>query len=73
MFGLKHSGLQGQKVTTAVTWAHRRLGLETDSQTMFRSLNYSDDIGGGETTLERATSSFEALNTLFSDLGLVES
>ena len=73
MFGLKHSGLQGQKVTTAVTWAHRRLGLETDSQTMYRSLNYSDDIGGGETTLERATSSFEALNTLFSDLGLVES
>ena len=28
MFGLTHSGLQGQKVTTAVTWIHQRLGLD---------------------------------------------
>ena len=30
MFGLKHAGLQGQRITTAVTWIHNRLGLETD-------------------------------------------
>jgi hypothetical protein len=73
MFGLKHSGLQGQKVTTAVTWVHRRLGLETETQTMYNSLNYSDDVGGCEATEERASQSFLALGTLFSDLGLVES
>jgi hypothetical protein len=73
MFGLRHSGLQGQRVTTAVTWVHRRLGLETDEQEMFNSLNYSDDIGGCEVTLGRAEQSFEALRTLFIDLGLIES
>ena len=73
MFGLRHAGLQGQKVTTAVTWTHRRLGLETDDQTLFNSLNYSDDIGGCETTLDRATQSFDALGSLLCDLGLEES
>ena len=28
MFGLRHSGLQGQKVTNAVAWIHRNKGLE---------------------------------------------
>ena len=73
MFGLRHAGLQGQRVTTAVTWAHRRLGLETDDQQMFNSLNYSDDIGGCEKSEERATLSFNALGSLFIDLGLDES
>ena len=73
MFGLRHAGLQGQKVTTAVTWVHRNLGLETDDQTQFNSLNYSDDIGGCEKSLERATQSFDALGSLFTDLGLDES
>ena len=73
MFGLKHSGLQGQKVTTAVTWRHRRMGLDTAWERLYNSLNYSDDIGGCETTLERATMSYEALATLLEDLGLTES
>ena len=73
MFGLRHSGLQGQRVTSAITWVHQRLGLETDSQRPFNSLNYSDDIGGCEKSLERATESFESLGALFTDLGLVES
>ena len=73
MFGLRHSGLQGQKVTSAVTWIHQRLGLDTNSQKMFRSLNYSDDIGGCEKTKSRATESFDALSELFKDLGLAES
>ena len=73
MFGLRHAGLQGQRVTTAVTWVHQRLGLETDSQTLFNSLNYSDDIGGCESTLARATESFDVLGSLLRDLGLDES
>ena len=73
MFGLRHAGLQGQRVTTAITWIHRRLGIETDDQQMYNSLNYSDDIGGCEMSLERATMSFNALGSLFTDLGLDES
>ena len=73
MFGLRHAGLQGQKVTTAVTWTHRRLGLETESEEMYNSLNYCDDFGGVESELERATQSFNALGALLMDLGLIES
>ena len=65
MFGLTHSGLQGQKVTNAVTWIHQRMG--------FTSVNYSDDIGGVEKTLTRATQSYTALGDLLQELGLDES
>ena len=73
MFGLRHAGLQGQKVSTAVTWIHRRLGLETDEEALYNSLNYSDDIGGAESSLERAVEAFNSLGKLFTELGLRES
>ena len=73
MFGLRHAGLQGQRLTTAISWRHQRLGLETDKEQMYHSINYSDDIGGCEHTYERACDSFNALAILFEDLGLVES
>ena len=73
MFGLRHAGLQGQRMTTAVTWIHNRLGLETDKEKMFNSINYSDDIGGCEATKDRASAAFDALAKLFEDLGLRES
>ena len=64
MFGLRHSGLQGQRLTSAVTWIHRKMG--------FCSVNYSDDIGGCERERETALQSFHALGSLLVDLGLVE-
>ena len=73
MFGLTHSGLQGQKITNAIKWIHRRLGTETDGGPEFKCLNYSDDIGGVEKTLERAQASFNKLGDLFIELGLDES
>ena len=73
MFGLTKSGYQGQRVTNAVTWIHQRLGLEADPEEMFSSMNYSDDIGGGESSLERADASFKALGELLVELGLEES
>ena len=73
MFGLRHAGLQGQKVTSAVTWIHQNLGLETDSQEKYNSLNYSDDIGGCEKSYERSMESFNTLGELLTDLGLKES
>ena len=72
MFGIRHAGLQGQRITTAVSWIHSRLGLET-SEKLYNSINYSDDIGGCEATQERAVQSFNALGNLLSELGLDES
>ena len=73
MFGLKHAGFQGQRITSAVTWIHRRMGLETDQEEYYNSLNYSDDIGGCEATKERAVAAYTSLENLFSELGLRES
>ena len=73
-FGLRHSGLQGQRVTDAVSWILRRLGLEIgDGEFLFQVCNYVDDLGGVEETLRRATEAFEALGSLLDDLGLQES
>ena len=73
MFGLRNSGYQGQRVTSAVTWIHQRLGLETEIEEKFSSMNYSDDIGGAEITQQRANNAFLALADLLVDLGLEES
>ena len=73
MFGIRHAGLQGQRITTAISWIHQRLGLETTDQKMYSSINYSDDIGGCEKTFERAAQSFHALADLLVDLGMSES
>ena len=73
MFGLRHSGYQGQRVTDAVRWIHQRLGLETVDERMFNSLNYSDDIGGCEESFERATEAANSLAKLLVELGLKES
>ena len=73
MFGLRNSGYQGQRITDAVRWVHQRLGLNTDEETMFHSINYSDDFGGVEENMDRANESSEALAKLLGDLGLKES
>ena len=73
MFGLCNAGYNAQKVTDAVAWIHRGLGLDSSSEKPFNCLNYSDDFGGVESTLERATESSLALATLLEDLGLQES
>ena len=72
-FGLRHSGLQGQKLTDALAWIHRRRGLDTILEKMYNVVNYSDDLGGCETEKARATESFAQLKWLLEDLGLEES
>ena len=72
-FGLRHSGLQGQRVTDAVSWILRRLGFETDEEIPYQVCNYSDDLGGVESSHCRATAAYNKLNWLLSDLGLQES
>ena len=72
-FGLRHSGLQGQKVTDAVSWILRRLGLEVGEGRPYNVCNYSDDLGGVEKTNERALAAYNKLSWLLADLGLDES
>ena len=72
-FGLRHSGLNGQRVTDAVTWILRCFGLETDEEKPYNVVNYVDDLGGVEKTLARAIAAFKKLGWLLHDLGLVES
>ena len=73
MFGLKHSGLQGQRLTSAVKWIHHHMGINTPEKEPFHSLNYSDDIGGCEKSEERAHQAYEALGSLLRELNLEES
>ena len=72
-FGLRHSGLNGQRVTDAVAWILRRLGLDTDDEKPYNVENYVDDMGGVESALARAESAFATLGWLLKDLGLDES
>ena len=93
VWGTRHAGMCGQRVTSAVSSIHRSLGLAdycthkangcdsncshstlTDSNfSPFNTLNYSDDFGGVEGTLERATLSFNMMGSLLIELGLSES
>ena len=70
MFGLRHSGLAGQMTTSAVTWIHRKDGLETHGEE-YNSLNYSDDLAGVEEG-EKADISFTKMGLLLESLGLEE-
>ena len=72
-FGLRHSGLNGQRVTDAVSWVHRRQGLEAPEEEMYQVCNYSDDLGGVEEEEVKAQESFDKLGWLLGELGLVES
>ena len=72
-FGLRHSGLSGQKTTDAVSWRLRQIGLETEEEQEHQVCNYVDDFGGVESSEERATAAYNMLEWLLDDLGLQES
>ena len=72
-FGLRHSGLNGQKVTDALSWILRRLGQDSGNGKNFNCVNYVDDMGGVEKAKERAEEAFMKLAWLLKDLGLEES
>lgn len=70
MFGLRHSGLAGQKVTSAVNWRHRQNGLLLFGEE-YNTLNYSDDLAGVEEG-DKADVAFLGMGQLLSELGLKE-
>ena len=73
MFGLRHSGLQGQRITDALAWIHRQSGLDTVAEKQFHCINYCDDLGGAEPAKDMADLSFTKLGLLLAQLGLAES
>ena len=70
MFGLRHSGLAGQNITSAVSWRHRQEGFILYGEE-FNTLNYSDDLAGVEED-DKADTAFQKMGQLLSDLGLKE-
>ena len=70
MFGLRHAGLAGQSITSAVTWIHRKDGEATDGYE-YNTLNYSDDLAGVEKGT-RAETSYAKMGLLLDLLGLEE-
>ena len=72
-FGLRHSGLNGQRVTDAACWVLKRLGLESGSGRPFQVCNYVDDLGGVEGKKSRAEEAYKKCGELLVDLGLEES
>ena len=72
-FGLRHSGLNGQRVTDAVAWILRGLGQQSEDGKPFNVCNYVDDLGGVEGDKARAEDAYSKLGSLFRDLGLDES
>ena len=89
VWGCRHAGLNGQRVTTAVSMIHRSLGkscvhkpkgcdnncnhLLEPNDTDFNTLNYSDDFAGAELPLNIAWLSFDLMGWLLLELGLIES
>ena len=72
MFGLRLSGLQGQRLTDAVSWIHRGAGRDK-YDIPYNVVNYSDDLGGVESEKIRAAQSFKDMGALLCELGLKES
>ena len=87
VWGCRHAGMSGQRVSSAVSAIHRSLGTNTDQLSSvissdfppevqlqpFNTFNYSDDFGGCEQSEERALLSFNAMGELLKLLGLTES
>ena len=72
VWGCRHAGLNGQRVSNMVSQIHRDRSL-LQNDLPFNILNYSDDYAGAEGSFETATLSFSALSTLLTELGLAES
>ena len=65
MFGLRHSGLNGQRVTDAVSWIHRNLGLEyiagsQSPQEETNQLPRPEDQSAGPTNQSKALSGLKS-------------
>ena len=72
VWGCRHAGMNGQRVSNCVSEIHRTLGKRIHGQT-FNILNYSDDYAGAQDLFDLAMLSFNSLSSLLLELGLEES
>ena len=72
VWGCRHAGYAGQWLTTAVAYILAHIGLELTGF-LYLCLNYADDFAGAELSRDRAQLSYESLETLLTDIGLIES
>ena len=71
VWGTRHAGYAGQRVSSAILHIHKRLGLEL-SDREFQALVYMDDFAGCENG-HTASISYNALGRLLKELGVQES
>ena len=71
VWGCRHAGYNAQRVSSAILYILRRMGLAKHG-VEFNVMVYIDDFAGAEVG-QRAFEAFEALGTLLEDLGIVES
>ena len=84
VWGTRHAGLNGQRVSDAIALIHRSIGANSsllstfseqpcEGSSPFNILNYSDDFGGCESEEGRASASFDVFGKLLKSLGISES
>ena len=71
VWGTRHAGYAGQRVSTAILWILKRLGIRVNRET-YNAIVYMDDFAGCEIGA-KATEAFEALSKLLKELGIDES
>ena len=71
VWGTRHAGYAGQRVSSAILHILKKLGLEL-SDKLFQALVYMDDFAGCEVG-DTANIAFNALGRLLSELGVRES
>eukprot|EP00092_Neocalanus_flemingeri_P088436 GFUD01111756.1.p1 GENE.GFUD01111756.1~~GFUD01111756.1.p1 ORF type:complete len:224 (-),score=27.77 GFUD01111756.1:333-1004(-) len=70
VWGCRHAGYSGQRVSSAILYILRRMGIGPDSPE-YEAVVYMDDFAGCESGA-RATAAFDALGTLLKELGVQE-
>ena len=71
VWGCRHAGMSGQRVSNSVSEIHKVLGYRNHG-ICFNILNYSDNFSGCELSLKTANLSFSSLSSLLTELGLLE-
>ena len=71
VWGCRHAGYSGQRVSSAVLHIFKDLGAKQFDKA-YNAMVYMDDFAGAEVG-ERATSAFNDMGSLLADLGIIES
>ena len=71
VWGTRHAGYAGQRVSTAILWFLKKMGISVNKE-LYNAIVYMDDFAGCEIGA-KATEAFEDLGKLLAELGIEES